>query len=64
MESKYTILNHYGKKYRQIKVLKQVWHENVKVQHREYINNIVITKYGVRWVLGLLGDYLVSYINV
>ena len=39
-------------------------HGAVKYSIGNMLTNIVMTMYGVRWVLGFWGDQFVSYINV
>ena len=39
-------------------------HEDVKYSIGDRVNSIVITMYGVKWVLVLWGDHFVSYINI
>ena len=39
-------------------------HGDVKYSVGSRVNNIVITIYGTRWALDLLGDHFLSYMNV
>ena len=39
-------------------------HGNVKYNIGTIVSNIVITMYGARWVLDLVGDHIVSYANI
>ena len=38
--------------------------QGCKVQHRNIVNNIVVTMCGARWVLELLEDHFVNYMVV
>ena len=38
-------------------------HRDIKCSIGNIVSNSIITMYGVKWVLDLSGDHLVSYIN-
>ena len=39
-------------------------HRDVKYNIGNIVSNVVITMYGARWVLDLVGDHIVSYANI